>query len=177
MVRPSDTRQRIQQVARELFAEKGVQRTSLQEIANRLDITKPALYYHFSSREELLRSIVQPLIDDGVAMIDAIDRRNLTPRELLTAYFTFFHRQRHDLYFILGELSTLSDLGLIQTVASWRRRVMHELVGPEPSLAESTRAIVALGGLQDCALEFADLDYDELAPPAVDAACSALGID
>jgi AcrR family transcriptional regulator len=61
----SDTRERIQDVARELFAQQGVQRTSLQDIADKLGITKPALYYHFSSREELVRSIVQPLIDDG----------------------------------------------------------------------------------------------------------------
>ena len=57
---PSETRQRIQDVASELFSEKGVQRTSLQDIATRLGITKPALYYHFSSREELVRSILQP---------------------------------------------------------------------------------------------------------------------
>ena len=62
---PSETRQRIQDVARELFTEKGVQRTSLQDIATRLGITKPALYYHFSSREDLVRSILQPLIDEG----------------------------------------------------------------------------------------------------------------
>ena len=44
MTRPtSDTRRRIQDVARELFSEKGVQRTSLQDIAGRLGITKPAL--------------------------------------------------------------------------------------------------------------------------------------
>ena len=58
---PSETRQRIQNVARELFTQKGVQRTSLQDIADRLGMTKPALYYHFDSREELVRSILQPL--------------------------------------------------------------------------------------------------------------------
>jgi AcrR family transcriptional regulator len=60
---PSETRQRIQDVAREIFAEKGVQRTSLQDIAGRLGITKPALYYHFRSREDLVRSILQPMIE------------------------------------------------------------------------------------------------------------------
>ena len=61
MTRPlSDTRQRIQDVAKELFTVKGVQRTSLQDIAARLGITKPALYYHFGSREELVRSILAP---------------------------------------------------------------------------------------------------------------------
>ena len=61
----SDTKERILEAARELFAQKGVQKTSLQEIADKLGITKPALYYHFASREDLVRSIVQPLIDDG----------------------------------------------------------------------------------------------------------------
>jgi AcrR family transcriptional regulator len=46
----SDTRERIQDVARELFASQGVQRTSLQDIADKLGLTKPALYYHFTSR-------------------------------------------------------------------------------------------------------------------------------
>jgi AcrR family transcriptional regulator len=61
----SDTRQRIQEVARDLFARQGVQRTSLQDIADELGITKPALYYHFSSREDLVRSILVPLIEEG----------------------------------------------------------------------------------------------------------------
>ncbi|EUA50958.1 bacterial regulatory s, tetR family protein [Mycobacterium xenopi 3993] len=70
MSRPrSDTRERIQDVARELFLQQGVQRTSLQDIADKLGITKPALYYHFASREELIRSIVQPLIDEGEQFI------------------------------------------------------------------------------------------------------------
>ena len=42
-----DTRTRIQQVALELFAEQGYDKTSLREIAGRLDVTKAALYYHF----------------------------------------------------------------------------------------------------------------------------------
>jgi AcrR family transcriptional regulator len=66
---PSDTRQRIQDVARELFAARGVQRTSLQDIADRLGLTKPALYYHFASREELVRSIVAPLLEEGEQFI------------------------------------------------------------------------------------------------------------
>ena len=54
MAKPAlDTRQRIQDAARELFVEKGVVRTSLQDIADRLGITKPALYYHFTSREDM----------------------------------------------------------------------------------------------------------------------------
>ena len=61
-----------------------MQRTSLQDIADKLGITKPALYYHFTSREDLVRSIVQPLIDEGERFIADHERaRDATPRELL----------------------------------------------------------------------------------------------
>lgn len=87
MSRPrSDTRERIQEVARELFLQRGVQRTSLQDIANQLGITKPALYYHFPSREDLVRSILVPLIDEGERFVaDHEGRGAVDVRELLEA--------------------------------------------------------------------------------------------
>jgi len=45
-----DTRQRILDVASELFVERGYDATSLREIAERLGVTKAALYYHFASK-------------------------------------------------------------------------------------------------------------------------------
>ena len=50
------TRERIQAVALELFAEQGYNNTSLREIAERLGVTKAALYYHFQSKEDIVRS-------------------------------------------------------------------------------------------------------------------------
>jgi len=49
-----DTRTRIQAVALELFTEQGYDATSLREIAERLGVTKAALYYHFKSKEEIV---------------------------------------------------------------------------------------------------------------------------
>lgn len=94
MGRPrSDTRERIQEVARELFLQRGVQRTSLQDIANQLGITKPALYYHFPSREDLVRSILVPLIDEGERFVAEHEgRRRNDARELLEGYFDFHYR-------------------------------------------------------------------------------------
>src|ERR1700729_2676664 len=66
--RHGDTRARIQQVALELFAEHGYDKTSLREIAERLDVTKAALYYHFKSKEDIVRS----LVEDYFAQIDAL---------------------------------------------------------------------------------------------------------
>jgi AcrR family transcriptional regulator len=53
------TRERIQAIALELFAEQGYEKTSLREIAERLGVTKAALYYHFKSKEDIVRSFVE----------------------------------------------------------------------------------------------------------------------
>lgn len=177
---PSETRQRIQDVARELFTQKGVQRTSLQDIASRLGITKPALYYHFSSREELVRSILQPLIDEGESFVAEHEQRRgsarATPRELLEGYFDFHFRHRADLVLVVEELTTLADLGLIDMMLAWRQRLCKLVFGSRPTLQQSARTVIAFGGLQDCCLQFPDAPYEQLRRATVDGAMAALGI-
>ncbi|MGD0167978.1 MAG: helix-turn-helix domain-containing protein [Gaiellaceae bacterium] len=56
-----DTRERILDTALDLFIERGYEKTSLRELAERVGITKAALYYYFSSKEELLKTLVEPL--------------------------------------------------------------------------------------------------------------------
>jgi AcrR family transcriptional regulator len=89
--RRGDTRARIQQVALELFAEQGYERTSLREIAERLGVTKAALYYHFKSKEDIVRSFTE----DYFARIDAViawggeqPPSPQTTQELLDRYIT-----------------------------------------------------------------------------------------
>lgn len=179
MSRPrSDTRERIQDVARELFKQQGMQRTSLQDIADKLGITKPALYYHFSSREDLVRSILQPLIDEGERFLAHHESaRDASPRELLEGYFDFHFEHRGDLVLIVTELTTLADLGLIDQLLAWRDRLGKLVFGRRPTLAQSTRAVIAFGGLQDCCLQFPDTPYDALRRATVDGALAALGME
>lgn len=59
--RRGNTRQRIQDVALDLFAEQGYDKTSLREIAERLDVTKAALYYHFKTKEDILEGIFEDM--------------------------------------------------------------------------------------------------------------------
>ncbi|MEV7331333.1 TetR/AcrR family transcriptional regulator [Micromonospora sp. NPDC093244] len=53
------TRERIKAVALELFTEQGYEKTSLREIAERLNVTKAALYYHFKSKDDIVASFVE----------------------------------------------------------------------------------------------------------------------
>jgi AcrR family transcriptional regulator len=84
-----DTRALVQQVALELFAEQGYEKTSLREIADRLGVTKAALYYHFKSKEDIVHSFT----DDYFAAIDVLldwakdqPRSAETQREILDRY-------------------------------------------------------------------------------------------
>jgi AcrR family transcriptional regulator len=173
----SDTRQRIQEVARELFAAKGVQRTSLQDIADRLGLTKPALYYHFASREELVRSIVAPLIEEGEAFLATEQRRDVVdPRALLEGYFDLHYEHRGDLQIIVAELPTLVELGFVERVIAWRESLGKLIFGPRPTLAQAARATIAFGGLQDCCVQFPDASKHALRTAAVAGALDALGL-
>ena len=59
-----ETRQRILDVAVDLFIEQGYAGTSVRDISERLGMTKGSLYYHFASKEDVLNALVTPLMDD-----------------------------------------------------------------------------------------------------------------
>jgi AcrR family transcriptional regulator len=77
----ADTRERILEVAADLFIEQGYDATSLREIAEKIGVTKAALYYHFSSKEDILRALAAPamsatttalaLLPEGTVDVDA----------------------------------------------------------------------------------------------------------
>lgn len=75
---------------------------------------------------------------------------------------------------MVRELSTLAYLDLGTRVLEWRRRLIALLLGPEPAPAEEVRAVVAIGGMSDCAVAFPGMPVAELRRLAVDAACAVL---
>jgi AcrR family transcriptional regulator len=52
-------RKTVLEAASRLFAERGFGGTSLQDIADALGISRPALYYYFKSKEDILDSLVE----------------------------------------------------------------------------------------------------------------------
>lgn len=177
MPRPktTDTADRIRAATLDLIALKGVHQVSLREIAERVGITKPALYYHFASREDLVRSLVQPLIDEVETTLASAGPGS-DARELLGAYFDAIYRHRDVTAMIMGDPSVLALVDLAAAVAGWRRRLVTALVGPAPSVAQLTRAQMAIGGLGDCTIVMPDVPAQELREAALDAACDTLGL-
>jgi AcrR family transcriptional regulator len=179
-VRTTETADRIRAVALELIGERGVAQASLREIAERVGITKPALYYHFASREDLVRSLFQPLVDDVRALLEEFETGrwpgDLTDRRaVLGAYFDVTYHHRAITKMVMQDPSVLADLNLAAEVTDWGRRLTALMFGPAPTLAQQTRAVVAVGGLGDCTVMFIDVPAEELKTAVLDAVCATLG--
>ncbi|MEV7596612.1 helix-turn-helix domain-containing protein [Kitasatospora sp. NPDC089797] len=143
----SDTRARIIEVSLELFSEQGYEQTSLREIADRLGVTKAALYYHFKTKDDIVLGIVERMaapIDEIIAwgreqtwspeMRDELIRRYADGMPERAPLLRFFHENQPAL--------RESPAGL-----AFRERVitMMQLVhGPDAGFRDRLRATMAL---------------------------------
>lgn len=64
------TRQQIINAAREVFLEKGVSKTSLEQIATRAGVTRGAVYWHFENKSELFHAMREQVF---LPLIDSLD--------------------------------------------------------------------------------------------------------
>jgi AcrR family transcriptional regulator len=74
----ASTRERILDVALDLFTEQGFDGTSMREIAEQLHISKPAIYYHFASKEEILMALHMRLHEFGRAALARLAGQTVT---------------------------------------------------------------------------------------------------
>jgi AcrR family transcriptional regulator len=66
------TRERVLDVALDIFIEQGYDKASLREIAERMGFTKAALYYHFPSKADMLLALherMHNIIDEPVSLL------------------------------------------------------------------------------------------------------------
>ncbi|MEZ5245972.1 MAG: helix-turn-helix domain-containing protein [Acidimicrobiales bacterium] len=71
--RPSNRRELILEAAIELFHERGYPATGVDDIGSAVDVSGPAIYRHFSSKEEILLEAIQLAADE-------VHEANLTAR-------------------------------------------------------------------------------------------------
>ena len=80
-----DRRAQILRIATELFREKGYHGTSLEDIADRVGFTKPAIYYYFDSKEDLLFAIVERVVSRALERVQRIRAQGSSPLERMHA--------------------------------------------------------------------------------------------
>ena len=168
--RSTDTRERIREVALELFVRHGFSNTTLQDIADQLGLTRAALYYHHPSKDHLIASLVQPAKDDIDAFLSRAERTDVSPREVLEGFFDLNYRHRLVILALVRDPTGLGSVEAEGWVTELAAQAQRLLAGSEPTPERRMRAVVAINGLSRCATVLTDIPHDELRPRAVDLA-------
>jgi AcrR family transcriptional regulator len=96
--RAESCREEILRAALRHFAHRGYAGTSIQDIVDEARVTKPALYYHFPSKEALYRALVDHAHDERFRLMQEAAARGKTTAEKLTqiasALFEFSQRNQ-----------------------------------------------------------------------------------
>lgn len=94
---PATTRRRVLDAAMHLFQRYSFAGTSLQMIADELDLTKAAIYYHFRTREQLLVALMEPIFSEIAAVVEVAERkrgRRARAEAMLEGYADMVARNR-----------------------------------------------------------------------------------
>jgi AcrR family transcriptional regulator len=142
-----DTRERILDVAVDLFAEVGYDKASIRELANRLGFTSAALYYHFRNKQEILTALAEDVCREVEQLVEgasAVPPSAARSRDLLDRYFGIVRSRPRIMTVLESSVATLRtlDVGRRMAVAMGQ---LAELVAPDDSPESRLRAEAALG--------------------------------
>ncbi|MFJ8312299.1 MULTISPECIES: TetR/AcrR family transcriptional regulator [unclassified Streptomyces] len=142
-----NTRQRIQDVALELFGEQGYEKTSLREIAERLDVTKAALYYHFKTKEDIIISLFQDLtrpMDEVIEWGRERPQTLETKLEILRRYSEALVGAEPLFRFMQENQAAMRELSIGEMFKKRMHAMVDLLKDPDASLSDQIRCFTAL---------------------------------
>ncbi len=142
-----NTRQLIQDVALELFAQQGYEKTSLREIAEHLDVTKAALYYHFKTKEDIIISLFQDLtrpMDELIEWAQAEPETLETKKELLRRYSQALTNAAPLFRFMQENQATVRELSIGETFKQRMITMMDLIKVDDAPMVDQVRCASAL---------------------------------
>jgi AcrR family transcriptional regulator len=145
----SDARAQIQRVAIELFTEEGYDKTSLREIAEKLGVTKAALYYHFPTKDDIISSLIEQRIAAVNALLEwAADqpRDSATRIQFIERYAVLQDEFVHEnvIRFFERNQTLINTLPAGKRMREQMMRVFALITDPEESLTQQLRRAMAL---------------------------------
>jgi AcrR family transcriptional regulator len=146
---PSDTRRRILDVATELFRDRGYAGTSIRDIADGLGMTKAALYYHFTCKDDMLDALVAPTVGAVEAFVEAAEASPDTdPAVLIRDFVEILACNVPTLATALGDPVVLrSEAGRFRLMEK-QVRLARLIAGPGADEARLLRARAAIGAVK-----------------------------
>ena len=123
--------------ARALFSEQGYDATSLQQIADRMGVTKANVYYYFHTKEAILDALLHPFAEALTALLDKVEAETDQKAriqllcegyvdQVVTAWRTVGHLD-------LGDPALRRQVSITRTLDDIGARGIDLLFGPNPS--------------------------------------------
>jgi len=151
-------RERTIEAAVELFYERGYENTTLEAVAERLEVSKPFIYVHFDSKTELLAEICSRAIASSLDVIKQVCRLDLSPTEKLALFGERFviavlQSQKHFAIFTREEKNLLAhDFARISNMrrefdAKLRELLNEGMSAGEFKIKDAGLAALAIGGM------------------------------
>lgn len=122
-----DTKKYIIETARQLFSEFSYLGVSMNSIAQKLNITKAALYYHFTGKKEIYEKVLDNVFNDLSLSIhqalkeDTIDKKL---RKLIKNYLNFGLKEKNFVRALMLKLPP-TDNQIIKHITQLREQVIN----------------------------------------------------
>jgi AcrR family transcriptional regulator len=184
----AETRERILEAALDLFGAHGYDKTSLREIAERVKVTKAALYYYFPSKQEILAALADRLFDSAETAFDPIERAGFSMGSWRIALGTLVDKMlsQQKVFALLERNRTVLEQLQADDERFASHRRLHEFVDgivrdPSVPLEDRVRFACSIGAVMGVVLGmhdgFPDVSADELRPIVLDVLRDLLHLD
>ncbi|KAA0118873.1 TetR/AcrR family transcriptional regulator [Mycolicibacterium sp. P9-22] len=149
-------RERVVEVAVELFAEHGVHGTSLQMIADRIGVGKAAVYYQFPSKDEIVLAALRPVFEDLAQLIARAELlpHNASRREVVIEGLVDLMVRQRNASFPFRRDRYIDHLVARHVELQATADRLHALpLGPDHDHATQVSLAVAITGIYYCATD------------------------
>lgn len=103
----------IYRVIARLFAYRGYHSTSMREIARELGMNQSSLYHYFTSKQDILFTLMNDAMDDVLAILQEISSTDLLPEDRLNRvlgfYTQYYAGDQERLILLINEMNSLNE--------------------------------------------------------------------
>jgi len=172
-------RERVLAAALDLFGEHGVSGTSLQMIADRIGVTKAAVYHQFHTKDEIVLAVLAPAMESLHHSIEQAEAQP-TPearRELMLTSLVDLAVGNRRIAAILRADPAAAELARSHPALDVGDRIRALLVGPDPDARSDVAGAMVGGALMmiGAAPELERYDDEELSTNLLELARDLLG--
>lgn len=152
--RPPNRRELILEAAIDLFGDQGYPATGVDDIGKAVDVSGPAIYRHFSSKEEILLEAIRLAADEVQEAIEAAEQVATESRGLLEGYVRAYARvalERSALISVwTSEARHLSNdrrAPMTRRLRAWSDEWVEVLRRARPALTPDQAAVLVQGAI------------------------------